>query len=93
MHSEIRGVRFFLPELQLAADAVIDMLCLGHCDVFLATAHSMFCIYPAKIARRGGRVATQLPRRNARTEHEGGVSFVALLFDEPEGPAAGPRRN
>jgi len=70
--------------VQLAADAVIDMLCLAHCDVLVATSHSMFCIYPAKLALQEGRLVTRLRRRDWRTEHEGGVSFAALLYPPPE---------
>ena len=68
--------------VQLAADAVIDMLCLAHCDVFLATGHSMFCMYPAKLAVLRGSVVAQLPRSNWRTEHEGGISFNHLLYED-----------
>jgi hypothetical protein len=79
--------------VQLAADAVIDMLCLAHCDVFLATGHSMFCIYPAKLARQRGSVVAQLRRPNWTTEHEGGVSFCALLYDHTDDSSGDGSRN
>ena len=62
--------------LQLAADAVIDMLALGHCDVFLATAHSMFTLYPAKVGQTTGAVCRQLGK--ARRDHESDYSVLAL---------------
>ena len=63
-------------ELQLAADAVIDMLCLAACDVFLATSHSMFTFYPAKLGQPMGRVSRQL-NRGVR-DHERDYSSIAL---------------
>ena len=60
--------------LQLAADAVIDMLSLGHCDVFLAVAHSMF--HPAKVGQTTGAVCRQLGK--TRRDHESDYSVLAL---------------
>ena len=62
--------------LQTAADAVIDMLALGHCNVFLATAHSMFTLYPALIGQRTGAICRQLGKKNR--DHESDHSKVAL---------------
>ena len=47
-------------QVQLAADAVIDMYCLGACDVFLAAAHSLFTYVPAKLGEHKGYVSRQL---------------------------------
>ena len=63
-------------ELQFAADAVIDMLVLGDCDVFLATAHSMFTFAPAKWAQFNGHTARQLGKH--RRDHENDYSLCAL---------------
>ena len=47
------------------------MLALGHCDVFLATSHSMFTFLAAKTSQRLGRTARQLSAR--RRDHEAGA--------------------
>ena len=50
-------------QVQLAADAVIDMYCLGACDVFLAAAHSLFTYVPAKLGEHKGYVSRQLGKQ------------------------------
>ena len=57
--------------------AVIDMMVLGDCDVFLATAHSMFTFAPAKWAQFNGCKARQLGKH--RRDHENDYSLCALL--------------
>jgi len=63
-------------ELQFAADAVIDMMCLGACDVFLASAHSMFTYPPAVWAKLNGNKARQMGKQ--RRDHENDHSACAL---------------
>ena len=78
MDNLISSESFTPPDgLQLAADAVIDMLCLGHCQVNLGTAHSNFVLYGAKVSQLLGNTTRQLAKD--AWDHEFGPSYNCLL--------------
>ncbi len=60
----------FDQQVQLAADAVIDMYCLGHCQTFLAAAHSNFTYVPAKLGEPKGYVSRQLGKHRREDQHD-----------------------
>ena len=64
-------------QVQLAADAVIDMYCLGHCAIFLAAAHSNFTWLPAKLGQPKGQVSRHLGK--FRREDQNDFSPNALM--------------